>query len=54
MSVSIGDFNVVKENEAIKDYCNLYGLTSLNDKPTFQKNPANTSCIDLRLTNCPK
>ena len=47
------DLNLGRENEAMKDFCNLYGLTSLNNKPTCYKNPANPSCIDLILTNCP-
>ena len=52
--VFIDDFNKGMKNEAIKDFCNLYRLTSLNKKPTYYKNLANTSCIDLILTNCPK
>ena len=47
--VSVGDFNVGMENEAMKDFCNLYELTSSNNKPTFYKNPTNPSYIDLRL-----
>ena len=50
--VSVSDFNVGMENEAIKDFYN--GLTSLNNEQTFYKNPANPSCIDLRLINYPK
>ena len=42
------------ENEAMKDSCNLYGLTSLSDKPTCYKNSSNPHCIDLILTNYPK
>ena len=38
----------------MKDFCNLHGLTSLNNKLNCSKNPANPSCIDLILTNCPK
>ena len=34
--------------------CNLYGLTSLNNKLTCYKTPANSSCIDLFLRNCTK
>ena len=28
--VSLGDFNVGMKNEKMKDFCNFYGLTSLN------------------------
>ena len=52
--VFVSDFNVGMENEAIKDFYNLYGLTSLNNEQTFYKNPANPSCIDLGLINYPK
>ena len=50
----IGDFNVGMEIEEVKEFYNLYGLISLNDKPTCYKNPANPSCIYLMLTNCSK
>ena len=50
----IGDFNVGMEIEEVKKFYNLYGLISLNDKPTCYKNPANPSCIYLMLTNCSK
>ena len=50
----IGDFNVGMEIEEVKKFFNLYGLISLNDKPTCYKNPANPSCIYLMLTNCSK
>ena len=52
--VFVCDLNVRMENEAIKVFCNLCHLTSLNNKPTCYKNPANPSCIYLILTNCPK
>ena len=52
--VFVGDSNVGMENEAMKDFCNLYRLTSLNNKQNCYKNPANPSCIDLILTNCSK
>ena len=50
----IGEFNVGLDDTAMKDFCNLYNLRSLIDKPTFYKNPANSSCIELLLTNCSK
>ena len=42
------------EYEAIKDFRNLHGLTSLNNKLTCYKNPANSTWIDLILANCTK
>ena len=50
----IGDFIVGMEIEEVKEFYNLYGLISLNDKRTCYKNPANPSCIYLMLTNCSK
>ena len=50
----IGDFNGGMEIEEVKEFYNLYGLISLNDKPTCYKNHANPSCIYLMLTNCSK
>ena len=41
----------------MKDCSKLYGLTNLNNKPNYYKNPVNLSCIDFILTNiyiCPK
>ena len=47
----IVDFNVGMKNEAMNDFCNSQGLTN---KPISYKNPANPSCIDLILKNCPR
>ena len=48
------DFNAGMEHVALKNFCNLYSLTSLIKKPTCWKNPSKPSCIDLILTSCPK
>ena len=48
------DFNAGLDNAALKDFCNLYNLTSLVNKATCYKNPNNPSCIDLVLTKIPK
>ena len=53
-SAFIGDFNLGMENEAMKDFCKIYKLTSFNNKPTCYKNTATQSSIDLILTICPK
>ena len=39
------------EHVALKDFCNLYSLTRLINKPTFWKNSSKLSCFDLILTN---
>ena len=47
----MGDFKTGLDNDASKDFCNLYDLTNLiNNKVTCYKNPNNPSCIDLLLT----
>ena len=38
----------------MRHFCNLCGITSLNNRPTCYKHPANRSYIDLISTNCPK
>ena len=51
----MGDFKTGLDNDASKDFCNLYDLTNLiNNKVTCYKNPNNPSCIDLLLINLPK
>ena len=51
----MGDFKTGLDNDASKDFCNLYDLTNLiNNKVTCYKNPNNPSCIDLLLTIFPK
>ena len=50
----MGDSNVGLDSIVLKDFCNLYNLKSLINKPTCYKNPAVPFCIDLLLTNCSK
>ena len=45
------DFNAEVENNFLKEFCNLYGMKSLIMIPTCYKNLANSTCIDLMLTN---
>ena len=52
--IFLGDSNAGMEHSALKDFCNLYSLTSLINKPTCWKNPSKLTCIDLILTNHPK
>ena len=50
----LGNFNGGMESIALKDFCNIYSLTSLVNKPNYYENPLNPSCIDSILTNSPK
>ena len=48
-----GDLNSEVREEAMDEFCNLYGLKSLIKVPTCFKSIENPSCIDLILTNRP-
>ena len=50
----MGDFNAGLDNAVLKDFCNLYNLTSLINRAICYKNPNDPSCIDLLLTTSPK
>ena len=50
----IGDFNAEISERSVHDFCNVYNLESLSNTPTYFKNPENSSCIDLLLTNSKK
>ena len=50
--VLIGDFNIEPEEENMLDFLNINNLKNLVKQKTCYKNPDNTSCIDLILTNC--
>ena len=52
--IFLGGFNAGMEHSALKDFSNLYFLTSLFNRPTCWKNPSKPTCIDLILTNRPK
>ena len=47
----LGDFNVGKEEQHMKAFCDNYNLTSLIKQSTCYKNPNNPTCIDLILSN---
>ena len=49
--IMLGDFNSEITEEAMIDFCEMYGLSNLIREPTCYKNPNNPSCIDLILTN---
>ena len=38
----------------MNEFCCLYNLINMVKEPTCFKNPNNTTCIDLILTNRPK
>ena len=49
--ILIGDFNSEPNEEIMKEFCEIYNLTSLIQEPTCFKSPLNPSSIDLMLTN---
>ena len=51
--ILLGDFNTGVEVAEIKSFCSSYNLTSMINKATCYKNPEESTCIDLILTNCP-
>ena len=51
--ILIGDFNTVINHSCMRTFSESYTLSSLIKEPTCYKNPQNTSCLDLILTNSP-
>ena len=47
----VGDFTLETSETALRNFCDLYKLKNLVREPTCIKNPGNSSCIDLLLTN---
>ena len=52
--IVLGDFNVGMDNSDITVFWDTYDLKCLTKEPACYKNPENSSCIDLILTNNPK
>ena len=52
--IMIGDFDTEPHRFDMKDFCESYKLSNLNEEPTCYKNPEHPSCIDLILTKCPR
>ena len=50
-TILIGDFNVSIDDPHMESFCESYRFKSLIKDPTCFKNPENSSCIDLILTN---
>ena len=51
--VVIGDLNIEADSKEMSSFCDTFDLTSLIKEPTCYKNPDNSCCIDLILTNKP-
>ena len=49
--IIVGDFNTGIGKKSMDAFCEKYGLSSPIKEPTFFKNPANLSSVDLILTN---
>ena len=52
-NIITGDFNAEISEPNLASFCTFYNFKSLISKSTCYKNPDNSSCIDLILTNCP-
>ena len=52
--ILLRDFNVCVDDETMTNFCNSCNLNSVIKQPTCFKNPENSSCIDLTLTNKPR
>ena len=50
----LGDINGCAEDETLDTSCKSCSFNSLIKQPTCFKNPENSSCIDLVLTNKPR
>ena len=49
--ILLGDFNSEKGENVMTEFCKIYNLENLVNKPTCFKKPINASCIDIILTN---
>ena len=47
----MGDFNADMENINLENFCDFYNSKNLIKEPTCFKNPVNSTCVDLMLTN---
>ena len=47
----IGDLNTEMSEPSSNEFCQIYNLESIVNKPSCLKNPKNPSCIDLLLSN---
>ena len=49
--ILLGDFDVGTDDNHMQVFCNTSNFESLIAEPTCCKNPVNSSCLDLILTN---
>ena len=47
----MGDYNVKITETNMSSFCEIYHTTDIIKQPTCFKNPSNSSCINLFLTN---
>ena len=47
----IGDLNNEMSEPSLNEFCHIFDLKSIVNKPTRLKNPKNPPCIDLMLTD---
>ena len=52
--IFLGDFNVGVNDNHMKSFCENYGLKNLIKQPTCYKNPSNSTCIAVIITNVPR
>ena len=52
--IVLGDLNAEPTNEALYDFCQVYGCSNIVKENTCYKNPENPSCVDLIITNRPR
>ena len=50
----ICNFNAEQNEPAISDFCEIYNTKNIIKEKTCFKNPENSRCIDLLLTNRPR
>ena len=52
--ILLGDLNAEPTNEAVNNFCQAYDCSNIIKKNACFKNPRNSSCIDLIITNKPR
>ena len=52
--ILLGDFNSEPCEQRMRDLCHVYNCQRIIKDKTFFKNPHNTSCVELFITNRPK
>ena len=47
----IADFNATEYETSFENFCDTYSFKNLLKEPTYFKNPYNSKCVDLMMTN---